>query len=147
MDETVMAQQAELTETHERCQSLVETADAEKRGMTDGEQLEFDQLFAKFDETKIEMTKGDRREKIAAVGEYLTRSVGRVAEPDPLGGQTGPPRVNGTGFRFKDVETGQEIRALRGNEPMPESRADDDLSVGRCLHAILTGRVEDMSEV
>lgn len=69
----------ELATLSQQAQNLQNTADAEKRDLTDEEQAEVETIFARFELVEAEI---DRRENIADINARISEPAGRITDPD-----------------------------------------------------------------
>lgn len=81
-----------------------------------------------------------------ATEEFRQKLYGGVGRHD-----VGPPNHGaageGRGMRFRDLGTGQELRALLPDQPLTACFPGvEPMSIGRCLHAILTNRTAELSD-
>lgn len=71
----------ELATLSQQAQNLQNTADAEKRDLTEDEQTEIDTIFARFEVVEEEI---DRRENIADINARISEPAGRKTDPDAI---------------------------------------------------------------
>ncbi len=92
----------------------------------------------------------DRAQQLRAAS---TGGGGRRTTADPTGDDAGlvspmawnatPERRGGTGMVFQDAATGEQHRAFAPGDQL--SAPSDSVSVGRCILAAVTGRLEDLA--
>ncbi len=120
-----------------KSKAILQRAEQEKRLRTAAEEEELKALDAEL----------DMLERTLAEQEALEARTGRIhpelGEPIPALEQPGH-RTPATGARFKDLRTGQEIRALLPHERVADAiglAADQrELSIGRYLQGQITGK-------
>lgn len=105
---------------------ILDKADAEKRRRTPSEDRLHSEALTKADELRTAITRIDMhndRERQAALRES--------------GGNVTP----GSGLRFRNTETGEEIRAIRHNESFRTAigAREPSMSVGRLIRGVATG--------
>lgn len=107
--DTIETLRGKLVQLKDAAQVIQNTADAEKRDLSDLEKQDVSQIFAQFSDTEAEI---DRREKIAALDAKLSAPQPRLTEPGDLRPQSGAQTMTQLSARGHTTITGGDYNGV-----------------------------------